>query len=215
METAFYIVGTALVLIALGISFLGMRSDGFPSAKGLRIGLAFVAVVVFATAVLAVRASNHEAAEREHEENVEASVNEEQQTLTNEQAGEPTTTTESGGGNAGAGSGGAAGGGSSAGDAAAGEQVFADQGCGGCHTLKAADATGQIGPDLDTALAGKDEEFIRTSIVDPSADIAQGYEDGIMPTDFGDKIPADQLDDLIAFLQESTGGGSEGSKGSS
>ncbi len=204
METAFYIVGTALVLIALAISFIGMRSDGFPSPKGLRIGLAFVAIVVLATTVLAVRASKHEAAEREHAENVEASVNEEQQTLTNEDAGTGTTTTEAGGGNAGTGGGGT-------GDAAAGAQVFSDQGCGGCHTLKAADATGQIGPDLDTALVGKDAKFIETSIVDPSAEIAKGYEDGTMPADFGDKIPPDQLSDLVAFLQQSTSQGSEGS----
>ncbi len=211
METAFYIVGTALVLIALAVSFIGMRSDGFPSSKGLRIGLVFVAVVVFATTVLAVRASKHEASERD--ENAKAAANEEQQTLTNEDAGGATT--ETGGGNEGAGGGSAGSGGGkqggggkpSSGDATAGKQVFADQGCGGCHTLKAAGSTGQIGPDLDTALVGKDEDFIRTSIVDPSADIAKGYQDGIMPTDFGDKIPADQLNDLIAFLQQSTGSG--------
>jgi mono/diheme cytochrome c family protein len=31
----------------------------------------------------------------------------------------------------------------------AGAQVFASAGCGGCHTLKAAGATGAIGPNLD------------------------------------------------------------------
>lgn len=207
METAFYIVGTSLVLIALLISFIGMRKDGFPSAKALRRGLVFVAIVVLATTVLAVRASNHEAAEREHEENVKASATEEQQTLTDEDTGAGTTTTESGGGSAGSGSGS----GASTGDAAAGEQVFTDQGCASCHTLKAAGATGQIGPDLDTALVGKDEKFIETSIVDPGAEVAKGYQDGIMPTDFGDKIPADQLSDLVAFLHESTAKGSKGS----
>src|SRR4051794_24963374 len=30
-----------------------------------------------------------------------------------------------------------------------GAQVFADSGCGGCHTLKAAGASGAIGPNLD------------------------------------------------------------------
>lgn len=209
METAFYIVGIALVLIALAISFIGMRSDAFPSARGLRLGVAFVAVVVVATAILAVRASKHEAGEREHEENVAASAAEEQQTLTNEDAGTPSE----GGSNSSGGSGGA-GGGTAAGDATAGKQVFADQDCGGCHTLQAAGATGQIGPDLDTALVGKDEEFISTSIVDPSADIAAGYDDGIMPTDFGDKIDPDQLNDLVAFLHDSTAKGNKGSKSS-
>jgi mono/diheme cytochrome c family protein len=35
------------------------------------------------------------------------------------------------------------------GGSAAGAAVFASAGCGGCHTLKAAGATGMIGPDLD------------------------------------------------------------------
>jgi mono/diheme cytochrome c family protein len=30
-----------------------------------------------------------------------------------------------------------------------GASVFASAGCGGCHTLKAAQATGSVGPDLD------------------------------------------------------------------
>ena len=32
---------------------------------------------------------------------------------------------------------------------AAGKQVFASAGCGGCHTLKDAGATGNVGPNLD------------------------------------------------------------------
>jgi mono/diheme cytochrome c family protein len=35
------------------------------------------------------------------------------------------------------------------GDATAGKQVFASAGCGGCHTLKDAGATGNVGPNLD------------------------------------------------------------------
>jgi mono/diheme cytochrome c family protein len=36
------------------------------------------------------------------------------------------------------------------GGAAAGKQVFASAGCGGCHTLKDAGASGNVGPNLDT-----------------------------------------------------------------
>ena len=35
------------------------------------------------------------------------------------------------------------------GDAAAGKAVFASAGCGGCHTLKAAGSSGNVGPNLD------------------------------------------------------------------
>jgi mono/diheme cytochrome c family protein len=37
------------------------------------------------------------------------------------------------------------------GDPAAGKQVFASAGCGGCHTLADAGATGNVGPNLDQA----------------------------------------------------------------
>ena len=35
------------------------------------------------------------------------------------------------------------------GDPAAGEPIFTSAGCNGCHTLAAANATGQVGPNLD------------------------------------------------------------------
>ncbi|HEX8690520.1 MAG TPA: cytochrome c, partial [Solirubrobacterales bacterium] len=36
-----------------------------------------------------------------------------------------------------------------------GAQVFASNGCGGCHTFAAAEAGGTVGPDLDQVLAGQ------------------------------------------------------------
>ncbi|MGH3083878.1 MAG: c-type cytochrome, partial [Gaiellaceae bacterium] len=57
----------------------------------------------------------------------------------------------------------------------AGKAVFLSAGCGACHTFAAAGTSGSVGPDLDEALQGKDPEFIRQSIVDPNAEIAQGY----------------------------------------
>jgi mono/diheme cytochrome c family protein len=51
----------------------------------------------------------------------------------------PTTTTTSSPGTAGG----------SGSQAAQGKQVFASAGCGGCHTLKDAGATGNVGPNLD------------------------------------------------------------------
>jgi cytochrome c oxidase subunit 2 len=88
--------------------------------------------------------------------------------------------------------------------AAAGKQVFADNGCGGCHTLSDAGSTGTVGPNLDKALKGKDEAFIRTSIVDPNAEIAPGFGRGIMPQNFKSTIPPDQLDALVKYLKEVT-----------
>jgi mono/diheme cytochrome c family protein len=87
-----------------------------------------------------------------------------------------------------------------AGDAAAGKQVFNAQGCGSCHTFSAAGASGSVGPNLDEALKGKDDAFIRESVVDPNKQIAQGYPGNVMPDNFGDMLTPKQLDDLVAFL---------------
>ncbi len=82
-----------------------------------------------------------------------------------------------------------------------GKDVFAAQGCGNCHTFEAAGSTATIGPDLDEALQGQSPEEIRESIVNPNAEIAEGFEPGVMPEDFGDKL-LEELNDLVAFLQQ-------------
>lgn len=84
-------------------------------------------------------------------------------------------------------------------------QTFLSEGCSGCHTLAAANAHGSIGPNLDESLPGKSESFIRTSIVDPDAEIAPGYSAGIMPTDFKSKIPQAKLEALVDFLHANAG----------
>jgi cytochrome c oxidase subunit 2 len=101
----------------------------------------------------------------------------------------------------------AAGGGGGA--ATDGKAVFTstEAGCGSCHTLSDAGATGTIGPNLDDVLADKDEAFIRESIVDPSKEIADGYQDGIMPPNFGQTLQPAQLDALVKYLSEVTKGG--------
>lgn len=86
----------------------------------------------------------------------------------------------------------------------AGKQVFAANGCGGCHTLADAGSNGQIGPDLDDVLKGATDADIRQDIVDPNADIAQGFGPDIMPGNFGQTISPSDLDALVAYLKEAT-----------
>jgi cytochrome c551/c552 len=87
-----------------------------------------------------------------------------------------------------------------AGNAAAGRTVFEDQGCASCHTFAPAGATGTVGPNLGEVLAGKDAAFIHESIVDPNAEVASGFSEGVMPQNYGDELSPQQLDDLVAFL---------------
>ena len=87
------------------------------------------------------------------------------------------------------------------GNPAAGKKVFADNGCGSCHTFASAGATGKIGPDLSTVLKGKSADFIKTSITDPNAQIAPGFQPNVMPQMYGQQLTSQQLADLVAFLQ--------------
>ncbi|WP_028065863.1 cytochrome c oxidase subunit II [Solirubrobacter soli] len=103
----------------------------------------------------------------------------------------------------------AGGGGGGAAPAEDGKTVFTSQdaNCGACHKLADAGTNGTIGPDLDTVLKGKDEAFIKQSIEDPSAEIAPGFQDGIMPPNFKDTLGQAKVDALVKYLSEVTKGG--------
>jgi cytochrome c oxidase subunit 2 len=76
--------------------------------------------------------------------------------------------------------------------------------CGSCHTLADAGTTGQVGPDLDKVLKGKDAAFIKQSILDPNKVIAPGYQPNIMPPNFGATLSAQQVDALVKYLSQVT-----------
>ena len=67
--------------------------------------------------------------------------------------------------------------------------------------------TARSDPNLDKVLAGKDDAFIKDSIVDPSKEIAAGFQDGIMPPNYGDTLQPAQIDGLVKYLSEVTKGG--------
>ncbi len=88
----------------------------------------------------------------------------------------------------------------------AGLDVWVEHGCGGCHTLAAANATGTFGPDLELSLDGMPAAYIKEGIVAPSAAVAPGYTAGMMPEDYATRIPPDDLDRLVTFLRAAAGG---------
>ncbi|MDX6608441.1 MAG: cytochrome c oxidase subunit [Solirubrobacterales bacterium] len=91
-----------------------------------------------------------------------------------------------------------------------GAQVFANSGCGGCHTLAAAKAGGTVGPNLDEVLPGQNEAMVKESIVDPNKEIAKGYPPNVMPANFEQSLSPKEIEDLVKYLLESTSGGGKG-----
>jgi cytochrome c oxidase subunit 2 len=115
--------------------------------------------------------------------------------LADKRAGSPA----GGGGAGGAESGGATGG-------ADGKAVFASQNCGACHALADAGTQGGVGPVLDDVLKGKDAAFIKESIVNPNAEVAKGFPEGVMPGNYEEMLSPEELDALVKYLQETTNG---------
>lgn len=76
--------------------------------------------------------------------------------------------------------------------------------CGSCHTFGPAGSTAQLGPNLDESLQGDDPASVLESIVNPDAQITEGFTAGLMPKDYGQKLSEQQLADLVAFLLQTS-----------
>jgi cbb3-type cytochrome c oxidase subunit III len=75
--------------------------------------------------------------------------------------------------------------------------------CAACHTVDGV-STGQVGPNLTHVYAEKGPDYIRQSILDPNAVIAEGFAPNIMPPNFSDLLTPEQIDDIIAFLEDAS-----------
>jgi mono/diheme cytochrome c family protein len=86
-----------------------------------------------------------------------------------------------------------------------GEQIFTAAGCAGCHTLAKANANGTIGPSLDDLAAaagdGSPEDYVREALLDPDAEVAEGFQPGVMPS-FEGRLTDEQIQTLVEYLLE-------------
>jgi mono/diheme cytochrome c family protein len=79
-----------------------------------------------------------------------------------------------------------------------GRELFFEMGCGSCHTLAAASASGEIGPNLDERLAAHSESSLKATIVRPPT--SGGGTFSVMPDNFGERMSDRELDALVGFL---------------
>ena len=78
------------------------------------------------------------------------------------------------------------------------EDIVAEFTCGACHKL--AGEEGEVGPDLTAIGAARDAAFIRRAILDPNAEITEGFEADMMPPDYGEQLYAGELELLVEYL---------------
>ncbi len=83
-------------------------------------------------------------------------------------------------------------------EAGTAEEVIAEFGCGACH--KVGEEEGEVGPDLTKIGATRDAAHIRTSILDPNAEISEGFEADAMPPDYGEQLFAKELELVVDYL---------------
>ncbi|HVN55646.1 MAG TPA: cytochrome c oxidase subunit II [Anaerolineaceae bacterium] len=94
---------------------------------------------------------------------------------------------------------------------ARGQVLATVNGCLSCHST---DGTIKIGPSFkglygsqvilsDGSTRTADENYIKTSIIDPRFQIVKGFESkaNVMPTDFGKKLNDQQIQDLVEFIR--------------
>jgi mono/diheme cytochrome c family protein len=85
-----------------------------------------------------------------------------------------------------------------------GRRLFADEGCDRCHAIAAVDADGRLGPRLDAL--DDDADDIAESIADPRDEIAGGYPEKLMPTDYAERLGDGEIRALADFVAAASGG---------
>ncbi|TAK14823.1 MAG: c-type cytochrome [Anaerolineae bacterium] len=94
---------------------------------------------------------------------------------------------------------------------AVGRVAFVQYGCVGCHTVEGLSTatTGPVMNGIATRAAIREgyesaEDYILTSIQNPGDYVVEGFNDGVMPINFGEIISEEDLTNLLAFLMTLT-----------
>ncbi|HVU77687.1 MAG TPA: c-type cytochrome [Gaiellaceae bacterium] len=170
------VVAAAFIVFALVSSFvIPRRSPNFPG-RAMPVYVT-VCVLFFVAMMAAVLVFGKEAKEAEAGGEPPAKTS-----TQSSPAPAPAPTTTNGGG----------GGASAQGDAVAGKQVFTSAGCSGCHTLKDAGATGNVGPNLDQLKP--DQPTVAHQVTDGG---------GGMPP-FKGQLSPKQIQDVAAYVFKAT-----------
>jgi cytochrome c oxidase subunit 2 len=90
-----------------------------------------------------------------------------------------------------------------------GEILYTQQGCNSCHSI---DGSRKVGPTFkglygmenralaDGSTVTADDNYLRESILNPNAKVAEGYQQGVMPSAYAE-LTERQLSALIAYIE--------------
>lgn len=90
-----------------------------------------------------------------------------------------------------------------------GQRLAETNGCIGCHSL---DGSTSVGPSWQGAFGSErilmdgqtvmvDEEYLHTAIVNPNAQVPEGYPPNVMPQNYADLFSEEDISNLIAFIE--------------
>ena len=78
------------------------------------------------------------------------------------------------------------------------EAIIAEFTCGMCH--KIGDGSGDMGPDLTQIGALRDRDHLRRALLDPNAEISEGFMGDMMPDTYGSDLSAKELEMLVDYM---------------
>ena len=88
-----------------------------------------------------------------------------------------------------------------------GKQLYASRACIGCHSINGSASTGPTWKGMwghevktDKGTVKVDENYIRESILQPNAQIVNGFQAGLMPS-FAGQLKDDEINALIEFIK--------------
>lgn len=77
------------------------------------------------------------------------------------------------------------------------EEILSQLACGVCHIV--GEYQGLIGPDLSHIGGSRSKDHLRRAILDPNADLTEGYMP-MMPPTYGDQLYASELEMLVEYM---------------
>jgi cytochrome c oxidase subunit 2 len=90
-----------------------------------------------------------------------------------------------------------------------GAKVAEENGCFSCHSVDGSPLVGPswlgvFGSDIslaDGSVVTADEAYVRQSILEPNAVIAEGFPANVMPQDYGDRLTEEEINALIEYIK--------------